>query len=225
MANVIKIKSSTVPGKVPVAADLVIGELAVNTADGKLYTKHSDNTIKQISSSGSGLVGATGPSGETGATGATGPSGPIGYTGSTGPSGEIGATGATGPSGASGASGAIGYTGSVGSPVAIVSASMPLTTTDGALWWDSSLNLLKVYQQSSSQWSETAPQAQRSVRYAFSNSIKWIVVHNKNTTRFVETLTDNDGDKFFAKVNIIDSNSFAVTMTQATSGVVDAIFN
>lgn len=49
MANVIKIKRSTVQGKVPLAGDLEVGELAVNTADGALYTKHSDNTVKQIS--------------------------------------------------------------------------------------------------------------------------------------------------------------------------------
>lgn len=47
MARVLT-KKSTVPGKVPLAADLEIGELAVNTADAKLYTKHSDNTIKQL---------------------------------------------------------------------------------------------------------------------------------------------------------------------------------
>ena len=41
-------KKSTVPGKVPVPADLEIGELAVNTADKKLYTKHSNNTVVQI---------------------------------------------------------------------------------------------------------------------------------------------------------------------------------
>lgn len=41
-------KKSTVAGKAPVAADLVVGELAVNTADKKLYTKHSDNSIVQI---------------------------------------------------------------------------------------------------------------------------------------------------------------------------------
>ena len=35
-------KKSTVVGKVPVPTDLDIGELAVNTADKKLYTKHSD---------------------------------------------------------------------------------------------------------------------------------------------------------------------------------------
>jgi hypothetical protein len=49
MANTIKIKRSTVPGKQPLAADLEVGELAVNTADGKLYTKHTDNSVKTIS--------------------------------------------------------------------------------------------------------------------------------------------------------------------------------
>lgn len=41
-------KKSTVTGKVPVTADLEIGELAVNTADKKLYTKHSNNAVVQI---------------------------------------------------------------------------------------------------------------------------------------------------------------------------------
>ena len=49
MANIIKIKRSTVPGKVPLPGDLEVGELAVNTADGTLYTKHNDNSVKQIS--------------------------------------------------------------------------------------------------------------------------------------------------------------------------------
>lgn len=41
-------KKSTVTGKVPVPADLEIGELAVNTADKKLYTKHNDNNVVTI---------------------------------------------------------------------------------------------------------------------------------------------------------------------------------
>lgn len=48
MANVIRLKRSSVPGKIPDANDLIVGEIAVNTADGVLYTKHSDNTIKSI---------------------------------------------------------------------------------------------------------------------------------------------------------------------------------
>ena len=38
-------KKSTVAAKVPLAADLEIGELAVNTADAKIYTKHSDGNV------------------------------------------------------------------------------------------------------------------------------------------------------------------------------------
>jgi hypothetical protein len=49
MANTIKLKRSSVPGKVPDANDLEVGELAVNTADGVIYTKHSDNTIRTVS--------------------------------------------------------------------------------------------------------------------------------------------------------------------------------
>lgn len=54
MAHTVTIKKSTVPGKIPTAADLNIGELAVNTADGKIYTKHSDNSIKALGGSSSG---------------------------------------------------------------------------------------------------------------------------------------------------------------------------
>lgn len=50
MAKLIS-KKSTVLGKVPLATDLEIGELAVNTADAKLYTKHSDGTVKEIAAS------------------------------------------------------------------------------------------------------------------------------------------------------------------------------
>ena len=49
MANTIRIKRSSVPGKIPDPNDLVVGELAVNTYDGLLYTKHSDGSIKTIS--------------------------------------------------------------------------------------------------------------------------------------------------------------------------------
>ena len=50
----IKPKKSSVSGEVPQAADLEVAELAVNTADGKLFVKHTDNTIKEISGSGDG---------------------------------------------------------------------------------------------------------------------------------------------------------------------------
>lgn len=53
MATVITKRSSTASA-VPVAGDLQVGELAVNTADGKLFTKHTDNSIKEIGSGGAG---------------------------------------------------------------------------------------------------------------------------------------------------------------------------
>lgn len=46
MASRIKLKKSSVPGKVPLAADLEYGELAINYADGKLYYKSAENEIK-----------------------------------------------------------------------------------------------------------------------------------------------------------------------------------
>ena len=48
MASKIKIKTSTVATRVPAVEDLDIGELAINTADKKLYSKHSDNTIFEV---------------------------------------------------------------------------------------------------------------------------------------------------------------------------------
>ena len=44
MAQTVKIKRSAVAGKVPTTSDLELGELAVNTYDGKLYTKKDDGT-------------------------------------------------------------------------------------------------------------------------------------------------------------------------------------
>jgi hypothetical protein len=52
MSTVITKRSSTA-GVSPVAGDLSVGELAVNTADGKLYTKHTDNSIVLLNPAGS----------------------------------------------------------------------------------------------------------------------------------------------------------------------------
>lgn len=48
MADKILLKRAGTPGKVPAAGDLTPGELAVNTADGKLFTKQDDGTVKEI---------------------------------------------------------------------------------------------------------------------------------------------------------------------------------
>lgn len=57
MANTIKIKRSAVPGKVPTTGDLSLGELGLNTYDGKLFTKRSVGgveTIVELSGGGAG---------------------------------------------------------------------------------------------------------------------------------------------------------------------------
>ena len=39
MAQTIKLKRSSVAGRVPTTSDLELGEIAINTADGKLFYK------------------------------------------------------------------------------------------------------------------------------------------------------------------------------------------
>lgn len=48
MANVIKLKRSAVAGKVPAVDDLALGELALNTFDGRLYTKKDNGTASIV---------------------------------------------------------------------------------------------------------------------------------------------------------------------------------
>lgn len=59
MANTIKIKRSAVSGKTPTTAQVDLGELAINTYDGRLFTKKDDGTAS--------IVDLTGlqPSGDT----------------------------------------------------------------------------------------------------------------------------------------------------------------
>lgn len=50
MSNQITLKKSSVASKVPAAADLAYGELALNYADGNLFFKNSSNTVTAIAS-------------------------------------------------------------------------------------------------------------------------------------------------------------------------------
>ena len=63
MANTVRMKRSAVQGKAPVVGDLSLGELAVNTYDGKLYMKKNDGSdaIVEIGAGGT-TVSATAPS-------------------------------------------------------------------------------------------------------------------------------------------------------------------
>ncbi|MNM46284.1 hypothetical protein D3C81_572210 [compost metagenome] len=61
MANTVLHKRSAVTGKAPLAADLSAGELAINTADGDIYTKRDNGTVVKIANtSGSEPVIAAG---------------------------------------------------------------------------------------------------------------------------------------------------------------------
>lgn len=77
MAVAIKLKRKTAGGA-PGAGDLIVGEVAIDTANAFAYTKHADNSVKQVK-------GASGPAGPTGPTGPSGPAGPPGSPGPPGP--------------------------------------------------------------------------------------------------------------------------------------------
>lgn len=68
MANTIKLRRSATTGAVPTTSQLALGEVAINTFDGKLFIKKDDGTqsIVEIGASGGGggsvTVGSTAPS-------------------------------------------------------------------------------------------------------------------------------------------------------------------
>ena len=55
MANVIKLKRGS--GSDPGASDLAVGEVAVRTDEGKLFTKKDDGSVAEISGGGGGATG------------------------------------------------------------------------------------------------------------------------------------------------------------------------
>jgi hypothetical protein len=67
MANTIQVKRSAVPAKVPTTSDLALGEIAVNTYDGKMYIKKDDGTasIVTINAGGGGSGDVVGPASAT----------------------------------------------------------------------------------------------------------------------------------------------------------------
>lgn len=56
MAEVIQHKRSSTTGAVPVAGDLSLGELAINTADGKLFLKKSNGDVVEIGNGSTSLT-------------------------------------------------------------------------------------------------------------------------------------------------------------------------
>jgi hypothetical protein len=66
MANTVKVKRSATPAKVPTTSDLDLGEIAVNTYDGKMYIKKDDGTASVVQiGGGAGTGDVAGPSSAT----------------------------------------------------------------------------------------------------------------------------------------------------------------
>ena len=55
MANTIKLKRGA--GSDPGASDLAVGEVAIRTDEGKLFTKKDDGSVAEISGGGGGATG------------------------------------------------------------------------------------------------------------------------------------------------------------------------
>jgi len=61
MAQTLKLKRSAVAGRVPTTSDLQLGELGLNTYDGKLYTRKDNGSVSIVELSG-GAAGTGGVS-------------------------------------------------------------------------------------------------------------------------------------------------------------------
>ena len=48
MSTLIKLKRSAVAGRIPTTSNLELGELAINTADGKIYIKQETGGVESI---------------------------------------------------------------------------------------------------------------------------------------------------------------------------------
>lgn len=113
MANTtFQIKRTSITGRAPKGEQLEIGELAINLADAKLFSKDTSNNVIEV---GLGSKGDKGDTGTTGTTGTKGDKGEIGTSGTTGDKGDKGDTGATGATGTTGSKGDKGDTGAAGS--------------------------------------------------------------------------------------------------------------
>lgn len=155
MANRIVLKKGTSAGSAPSASDLVPGELAINSADGAIFTKLENGTIYTITPANTTAISVS--RGGTGLT--TAPAaGQILY-------GQTGGTYAlrTLTAGANititeaAGSLTIASTASGGATVT-VSETPPAGAENGDLWFDSSVGLLRVYYVgvSSSSWVDAA---------------------------------------------------------------------
>ena len=194
MANTIKIKKSSVPGKVPEPDSLTHGELAINYSDGVLYYKTASNLIRSFKSNIATVLHSE-----------------LGSLLSDDHSQYV-------------------HT-SVNRTITAKHTFSPSTQTtpftlgpnaQGQLIIGLNADLLDGKHATDFYSSDNSPI--NFGRYEFSSQLTWTVVHNKNTDKFTEKLVDLDGNQFFAKVSILDKNSFQVSLTSAVSGYVDVFF-
>lgn len=68
MANVIIPKRSSVASKVPLSTDLQVGEIAVNLADAKIFSKNAAGTVITLGGTSSTQIVFTGFDGGTATT-------------------------------------------------------------------------------------------------------------------------------------------------------------
>jgi hypothetical protein len=61
MSQLVQLKRSSTPAKVPATTDLALGEIAINTYDGKVYIKKNDGSDSIVE-----VTGSTGGGGATG---------------------------------------------------------------------------------------------------------------------------------------------------------------
>ena len=60
--------------------------------------------------------------------------------------------------------------------------------------------------------------------FSFSYSNEWVIQHDRDTDKMQVSLFDSEGEQFFAKIKILDLNSFSVRLTESTSGVAIVYF-
>jgi hypothetical protein len=174
MANLLRLKRSAVSGKAPTVNDLSLGELALNTFDGKLYTKKDNGTASIVEIGAGGGAGVTdGDKGDitVSSSGATWTidSGAVTYskiqnvtsgkilgrsTAGAGNTEEI-----TVGSGLSLSGGTLTATGGGGGQVFTRSSAAPSSPTEGDEWLNSNDGALYKYinDGNSSQWVELGP--------------------------------------------------------------------
>lgn len=61
-------------------------------------------------------------------------------------------------------------------------------------------------------------------RYAFAQSLQWVLDHNMGTTQLQETLRDAQGKRIYADAQVVSANTLVVHLTEATQGYIDVVF-